>query len=389
MSARVEAGVGKRAWGAPLARFHTWWVSVEQALCVGVILAEIGALLVWVSMKGLSSPYDPVGGGTPAGLVYRGSVGAMVVGTVAHLATRRWASGPGKQGSVVHPLVVTAGVLVGALAARAWANTGVVFVTNVQSWVQNASVFMLVGGLRGVVTRLTLLLALLGGSIATSKGKHINVDVMTRSLPVRFAAPIAVVGWLATAAVCFAATWGFVDSISVTRFRAEPLRACAEGEGRGVGTLCDTPIGERWGKVRRGVASDAFLFGRQLSLDVTTLPHVLAGEPYDTWMSASRWNEWVRGGGWERHFAPDEVATLIMPEGGGPATRLPAVSEPGTGEGRGLLVRDLNFVLPWGLFLIGLKFLVRILLVLSGHVKVDPTQAHGDEDLRHAEEPAS
>jgi len=42
------------------------------------------------------------------------------------------------------------------------------------------------------VTRLTLWLALLGGSIATAKGKHINIDVVMRFLTPRMRIPVAV-----------------------------------------------------------------------------------------------------------------------------------------------------------------------------------------------------
>ena len=67
------------------------------------------------------------------------------------------------------------------------------------------------------------------------------------------------------------------------------------------------------------------------------------------------------------------------------ATRMPQVPVPGTGEeARGLLVRELDFVFPFGLVVIALKFLLRILLILTGRVDVDPEAAHAEEDLAHA-----
>jgi hypothetical protein len=69
------------------------------------------------------------------------------------------------------------------------------------------------------------------------------------------------------------------------------------------------------------------------------------------------------------------------------AVRMPQVPVPGTGEeARGLLVRELDFVFPFGLAVIALKFLLRILLILMGRIDVDPEAAHKEEDLSHAEE---
>src|SRR5262249_47744899 len=132
------------------------------------------------------------------------------------------------------------------------------------------------------------------------------------------------------------------------------------------------------------MANDIFLLQRQLALDLKTLPHVLAGDPYDKYMRASDWNTWIKAGDWDRHFSKEAVATLLLPEDDPNTTKMPAVVAPDTGEGRDLLIRDLNFILPFGLFVIGLKFILRILRVLSGHVRLDPDAAHDDEELTHA-----
>jgi hypothetical protein len=46
----------------------------------------------------------------------------------------------------------------------------------------------------------------------------------------------------------------------------------------------------------------------------------------------------------------------------------------------GLLVRDLNLVVPMGLFMIALRFMMRALFILSGRLRVDPDAAHSDDD---------
>ena len=60
---------------------------------------------------------------------------------------------------------------------------------------------------------------------------------------------------------------------------------------------------------------------------------------------------------------------------------------PGTGEeARGLLIRDANLVFPFGLAIISLKFLLRIVLVLTGHIEVHAEEELEGDDLKNAEE---
>jgi hypothetical protein len=60
---------------------------------------------------------------------------------------------------------------------------------------------------------------------------------------------------------------------------------------------------------------------------------------------------------------------------------------PGTGEeAPGLLVRELDFVFPFGLIVIALKFLLRIALIASGRIDVDPEASLKEDDLPNADE---
>ncbi|HEY2509391.1 MAG TPA: hypothetical protein VGI39_00920, partial [Polyangiaceae bacterium] len=171
--------VPKQAWGEPLVKLDVKWTSLESKLCVWVLLAEIAALCVWIALKGLSSEYSP-GGGDVSGLVFRGLITSVILGFVVHKATK-----PKDATTEVadrHAVFVTAAVILGLFAGRLWVKVGVEYFSNLLNWLQNASLLMLVGGLRGLGTRFTLWLALLGASIATAKGKHINVDVVMRFL---------------------------------------------------------------------------------------------------------------------------------------------------------------------------------------------------------------
>ena len=274
-----------------------------------------------------------------------------------------------------------AGILVSEIASltlwvalKGLSGGGLHWASNVLNWLQNASVLMLVGGLRGLVTRLTLWLALVGASLATSRGKHIHVDVLLRYLPARWRGGAAMASWLAAALMCATAVVGFVDHIAIAQFRAPAVRPCAAGEAKAdhdpLSTTCDTPPGEKLATVTRAVSADTFLVGRQTSLDLRSLPRVLVGVPYDQWMTAAQWNAWLDGADWTAHFDRAAVDALLMDPAAPDAKRMPQVVVPGTGEeARGLLSRELNFVFPLGLAIIAIKFVLRALLALAGRVE--------------------
>jgi TRAP-type C4-dicarboxylate transport system permease small subunit len=357
-----------------LEKIDALWQRIEARMCAGVLVAEIASLTIWISLKGLSADFRP--GENASGLVFRSLVTAAAFGVGAHLATR-------KQPERTHRLTTTVAVIVGLVAGRFWAHAGVVYASNVLNWLQNASTLMLIGGLRGLATRLTLWVALLGASLATSRGRHIHVDVLVRYVPPRLRVPTALAGQVAAALVCLFGAVGFADYISISVFRANATEPCPGDASKS----CDTTAGEKTATVLHEVGSDFFLLGRQASLDLRTLPRVLVGTPYDKWLTASEWNEWLDGADWKAHFQPTAVDALHADASAAGALRMPQVAVPGTGEqARGLLVRELDFVFPFGLGIIALKFLLRIALVLTGRVKVDLDAAHGDDELANAQE---
>jgi len=189
----AEAQSRGESWGAPIARLDAAWQTIEGRLCAAVLITEVVSLALWVLLKGLASDYVP--GGNSAGLICRQVLGGTVLGIVAHRATR-------ERGKRVHGIAVGVAIFVGTMIGRSMAHTGVQWSTNVFNWLQNASVLMLIGGLRGFATRLTLWVALLGASLAASRGKHIRVDVLLRYIPVNLRMPAALAGWVAAAAVC-------------------------------------------------------------------------------------------------------------------------------------------------------------------------------------------
>jgi TRAP-type C4-dicarboxylate transport system permease small subunit len=365
----------KQAWGEPLAKLDKKWTALESKLCVWVLLAEIAALCFWIALKGLSSEYSPGGGDVP-GLVFRSLITSVLLGMIVHKATKP--AGATTEQADRHTVFVTGAVIVGLFLGRLWVKLGVEYFSNLLNWLQSASLLSLVGGLRGLGTRFTLWLALLGASIATAKGKHINVDVVMRFLHPKMRVPVAVLGWLAAAAMCFAAVVGFADHIAIESFKAPATEPCPEDKNKD----CDVSPGTKLGVVEREVGNDFFLLGRQLSLDLKTFPRVLAGTKYDGWMKATEWNDWLKGADWGAHFKQEDVNNLLLPTDQPDAVRTPAVNVPGGMEqAHGLVIRDLNFVFPFGLLMIALRFILRSLLAVSGFVRVDPDAAHEEEEV--------
>jgi hypothetical protein len=125
---------------------------------------------------------------------------------------------------------------------------------------------------------------------------------------------------------------------------------------------------------------------KQIGLDLRSMPHILAGDRYDRWMSAKAWNEWVKDGGFESHYSPEQVQSILVSEDAEAPSHVPLVLAPDGETTRGILVHDLTLVFPFGLFVIGLRFLIRVLLALSGHINLDPDAAHKEEAREIAHE---
>lgn len=369
MQADDQAPLRGADWGKPLVRFDVAWQALESRLCAAVLVAEVASLALWVLLRGLATDYFP--GQNAAGLFCRVILAMALLGTLAHLVAR-------DRGLKVHRAAVSGGMVLGIVVGGLSAHAGVGWASNLLNWLQNASVFMLIGGLRGLVTRLTFWVVFLGASLATSRAKHIHVDVLLRFVPANLRLPTAILGWLGAAIVCLVAMCGFVDHIAIAAYQASATQPCPEDASK----VCDAPVGQKLGIVAKESLSDLFILGRQMSLDVRSLPHVIAGTPYDRWMSAHEWNAWLDGADWSAHFDKTAVDAQKMDESAPGATHMPAVEVPGSGgQSHGLLIRELDFVFPFGLLVIALKFLLRILILLSGNIRVDLESEMDEEAL--------
>jgi TRAP-type C4-dicarboxylate transport system permease small subunit len=371
----ARAASAGAAWGEPLARFDGWLTRVESTLCAVILVLEILALCFWIMLKGLASASAE---GDLSGLVLRALLTSIVLGVGTFTALRPKPGQDAEKAERTRMTATLAMTVLGLFLGRAWVGAGSVYFSNLLNWYQNASILMLIGGLSGLATRLTLWVALLGASIATAKGKHINVDVVMRFLPERFRVVVAVIGWVTAAAVCTAGAWGFVDFIAVANFKLPTATQCPDDATK----TCPMPAGRELGMLGEEVGRDLFMLRRQLGLDLRSFPRVAFGADYNRIFTNGQWNAWIKDGDWEAHFDKEEVGRLYLPEEMANEFHTPVISVPGGGEGaRGLLIRDFDFIFPFGLLMIAFRFLLRSVLAISGHVKVDPDAMHVEDDV--------
>jgi hypothetical protein len=364
------------AWGDPVARFEARWTWFESRLITFVLLSQLAALVAWVFLNGLSESV-----GQSAGVVFRAVMAAIALGCGTWFGFRKMVLerrraltlvaiglglclAPAWRESVLAAAKPGAAGLVVTLAHLDHASAG--YFDNLKGWLQEGSTLTLMGGLRGLGTRLTLWLALLGGSLATASGKHIHIDVVFRFLPKKLQVPSAIVNYFAAAAVCIFGAWGFFDHIAIESY----------------GSRADDRAGAKIANAAHEISDHLFYTRKQLGLDLRSMPRVLGGTRYDQWMTASAWNSWVDDAGFDGRFTPDEVKSIKVPGDNG--FHVPLVLSPKGENTRGVLNETLGLVFPFGLFAIALRFLLRALMTLSGHLSADPDEAHREE-LRGAD----
>lgn len=343
------------AWAEPLVRFEAAWTRLETRLVTFVLVWLLGALVAWVALGGLAAP---VNAGNAAGSVFRGGMAALALGLAGWLGTKTKPLGTRRAATMI-------GIVVGIAATPLWREVGIDYFDNLRGWLQEGSFLTLMGGLRGLGTRLTLWLALLGASLATASGKHIHIDVIFRFLPKRFRVPVVIVNYSAAILVCFSAVWGFFDHIAIENFEAKN----------------DMTASQKIDTVVHHAGRHMFLARKQVGLDLKTLPHVLSGDRYDKWMAPKEWNAWVADAGFEGEYTAEQIRSVQVPEDGPPHT--PVVVAPDGENSRGILIHMLNLVFPFGLFVIGLRFLLRMLMTISGHIDIDPNAQHAIDDDGH------
>jgi len=247
--------------------------------------------------------------------------------------------------------------------APLWRSVGITYFGGWLDWAQEGSTLTLIGGLRGLGTRLTILVALLGGSLAAASARHINIDVVVRFLRPRLRLPVAVAGSVATAVVCFVAAWGLFDYLAIDGFHAER----------------EATPSAKVAHVQEALGEQLFILRKQLGLDVRALPTVISGTRWDDEqrLNGRQWNEWVESAGFRDRYTKEQVDGMLAPESALDEPRLPFVVVP-DGSPRSMLVPAMDLTYPFGFLMIGLRVLLRVVLLLVGFVL--PFQAGGDEE---------
>lgn len=357
-------------WGEPFARVARAFDWFEMRLLFAVLIGLVFLLVAWVSLVGLSAPLES---DSNEGGVFRGLLGAAVLGGLARVATARLAWDEKKR-----TLATVAAIAVGIAVAPLWRKTGVDYFGHLKTWLQEGSSLTMLGGLRGVGTRVTILLALVGGSLAAAGGKHINIDVVLRFTPDRLKVPVFALSTTATAAVLLAASWGFFDYIAIESFNYRPSELQVQEAGQ---VAAPSSKRDELAWVQKRVGQHLFLFRKQIGLDLAALPHVVGGGKWDdpSRMNGRAWNALIEDGGFREVFTKEEVDGVRALDEDLEGSRIPLVVVPGGGSARNLLIPTMNLMFPIGFIIIALRFLLRLVLVLSKHESLEEDVAASAE----------
>ena len=344
------------SWAQPLVKLEHRWTWIEVRL---MFTALFGLMLVLVFWAAMGSMADSLESRVVKGDLFRMIVGASVCAIVVRLATRK------RLDETKRVWITTAAVVIGVLTARYWRGFGIEFFANMADWLDKGSTFALFGGLKGMSTRLTMFVSLLGGSLAAASGTHIAIDAVVRLVPKKFRVTVAVTSASTTALVCFLAAWGFFDHVAVTA----------------LGAKMDDPTGKKVSVATERVSEHWFMFRKQLKLDMRTIPRVLNTEK---WNEAEAFtgrdlNQFMDDNGYVEQYGEEEAKRLRAPESALDRGYLPVVRRPG-GEVEGQLKHSVDLMWPWGFLMIGLRFLLRAILIFAGHVKLEEDIVDEDED---------
>lgn len=357
------------AWGRPFAKLDAMWTWFETRMLFVTLITLITLLCTWIGLRGMQDR------NSIAGIFFRALFGMGALGAVARYATKKLALND-TQRTWVTLLAIAAG----AGLAKSWAHFGNDYFQGALDWLQQGSSISLFGGLRGISTRLTMLVALIGGSLACASGTHINVDVIVRFAPKNMRKIAHVVAMLGASLVCLSASYGFFDFIAISGFHA----------------ATEAPMSAKFAAVGKELGGDFFVLRKQLSLDAGALPFVVQGKRWnsDERMNGREWNEFVDEGGFVERYGAEATAGIKATAADLDKPRRPFVIVPG-GSAAGSLLEGLNLVFPIGFLMLGLRLLLRVVLVLAGflepHLEGEGSGAEEEPEPgapTHAEEPA-
>ncbi|MBW2458555.1 MAG: hypothetical protein JRI68_28915, partial [Deltaproteobacteria bacterium] len=109
----------------------------------------------------------------------------------------------------------------------------------------------------------------------------------------------------------------------------------------------------------------------QAAFDLGAIPNVVMGKRWnaDDRMNGREWNEWLADNGFDARYGKEKVDGIRATEEDLELPRQPFVVVP-SGEARGMLLHGMDLIFPFGFLMIGLRFILRALLLLAGHAHV-------------------
>jgi len=108
-----------------------------------------------------------------------------------------------------------------------------------------------------------------------------------------------------------------------------------------------------------------------VGLDLGAIPNVLTGKKWhEGRMNGRDWNQFLEQEGFVERYGKEAVDPLRAPDEDLDGSRVPFVVLPND-NARGIVVNSLNLIFPLGFLMIGLRLLLRALLVLSGHLSAE------------------
>lgn len=378
------------SWTRPLVKIDALGTRIETVLVLALLILAIFYMSGWVTLNAFH---------TKGGKLARFPGAIALFSGLAWLTT--WARDKARK-----PIHGVFAVAIGALGVvLLWASRHGEYFSNVAHWLSESSLIAQMGPPQIVSARLfTIWIALLGGSLATSAGRQINIDVVMRFLGPKPRLVIVLLGYTLATAACFTVSWGFLDYLAITRFHCDSAAKPAS-------KLAD---------IGSAMKRHAFVARKQIALDARAFTHVvLKGEAYDKWYRGSDWNAEVNEGGWVDAYPPPTTSTpaagappyptkpcldakeieALVAKGGStnPDWHLPSVCDQSDGgtraplatapepDDRAPLEADLSLLFPWGFLIIGCRFILRALLAIGGAVSTDPNAAHAPEDFAEHE----
>jgi TRAP-type C4-dicarboxylate transport system permease small subunit len=362
--AEAPAAAEGADWARPLLALEKRWTWLEVRLLFAALMALTLVLSLWVCLRGMKEPLQAK---EAAGTLFRAIVGASALGGLARYLTRK------RLQDKQRTWITVGAVVVGIATAKLWRGIGIDYFSGFYDWLQEGSSITLMGGLLGVSTRLTMAVALIGASLAAASGQHINIDIVIRFIPEKLRHAVHILGAVATALVCLMASWGLFDHVAVAEYRIQ----------------AELPAGEKVGRVTSEVGEQFFAWRKQVKLDLGALPRVIGGGKWNDpdRMSGRQWNEFLDSEGFVERYGAEAVAQVRAPEESLDSSWTPFVVVPGR-DARGILLPGMDLIFPLSFLMIGLRFLLRALLVAGGFIKLETDVEDSDEPTA-AEEEAS